>query len=341
MPKWRVFQKKCDGISFGYMFIAIDETGQFRDQTGKNIGIVTLVTITESEWLKFLAFANKTVPQGLNNSKGKTLTAFQRERVLKYIGSKPEIKYTAYLYDLSGGNDQWVEYHKSETIRKAEDKIKVMGNRLKPSYVKDLRLYLNQLGNYSVGDYAKFVMFTELFTEWQRFFQFDYVYTHIKNDSWHMHFIIDTQNQPNKFVKLVQATLKLTTSELNPNYGIYTPKEWIADHPFIEYHSKDGDTQRHDGQKFYEDFVIGNEQDNLQLFLPDIIGHTLLNSILRRKEKRWLMNLKRLKQNRSLTITNKFKNPDGYYHITGFDKSKDPKDVLPMVKEHYKLMRYL
>lgn len=323
------------------MLVAVDETGQFRDNTGKSVGIVTLVTVTENEWSKFLVFANGTIPQGLDNSKGKTLTDVERERVLKYIGSKPEIKYTAFLYDLSGGDDKWVEFHKNETIRKAEGKILIMGNQLKASYVKDLRLYLNQLRNYSIGDYAKFVMFTELFTEWQRFFQFDYVYTHTKNDSWRMHFIIDTQNQPNKFIRLVQATLKLTTSELNPNYGIYTPQEWIAGHPFIEYHSKDGDLQKHDGQKFYEDFVVGSEQDNLQLFLPDVIGYTILNSILKRKEKRWLMHLKRLKQNRSLTITNKFKDPDGYYHITGFDKSKDPKDILPMVKEHHRLMRNL
>ncbi len=323
------------------MIVAVDETGSFRDNTGKTVGIVTLVTVTDSEWVKFSTFMSENIPRSITKIKGSTLTIAQRERVLKYLGSKPEIKYTAFLYDLSSGNDQWVEYHKTETIKKAKGTIKAMGNQLKPSYVKDIRLYLNQLGNYSIGDYAKFVMFTELFIEWQKFFQFDYVHTHIKNDSWRMHFIIDTQNQPNKFIRLVQATLVLTTSDLNPNYGINTPQEWIDGHPFIDYHSKIGDIQRHDGRKFYEDFKIGNEQDNPQLFLPDVIGYTILNSILRRKEKRWLMNLKRLRQNRSWAITNKFKHPDGYYHITGFVKSKDPKNVLPMIKEHYRLMKHL
>ena len=323
------------------MIVAIDETGQFRDQTGEEIGIVTLATVTDKEWLKLSSFINQKIPDGFKGLKGKNLTDEQRHKVLKYIGSKPEIKYTAYLYDLSGGGDEWVKYHRNETIKRANEKIEQMGNLLQPSYVKDILLYLNQLHNYSIGDYAKFVMFTETITEWQRFFQFDYVHTHIKNDGWRMHFVIDTQNQPNKFIRLVQSTLILTTSDLNPNYGIYTPQEWIQGHPFIDYHSKDGDPQRQDGRKFFEDFKIGTEQDNPELFLPDAIGYTILNSILKRKQKQWLMHLKRLRQNRSWAIINKFKDPDGYYIITGFDRTKDRKDVMPMVKDHHRLMKLL
>ncbi len=319
------------------MIVAVDETGSFRDSTGKSFGIVTLVTVTDKEWSKFSDFMSSLFPDGFIGVKGKTLTTSQRKNVLKYIGSKPEIKYTAFLYDLSGGSDEWVDYHKKGTIEKAEARISEMGNKLHPKYLKDIRLYLNQLRSYSIGDYAKFVMFTELFTEWQRYFQFDYFYTHIANDSWRMHHIIDTQNKPNKFIRLVQATLKLTTSELNPNYGIYTPKEWGLDHPFIEYHSKDGDPQRHDASKFYEDFRIGDEKVDASLVLPDIIGHSIMFSILNRKEKAWLKCLKRLRQNRSFTITTKHK--QGYYHITGFDKSKDPRDVNPTIKEHWILMK--
>lgn len=222
-------------------------------------------------------------------------------------------------------------------MRKAKEKIEQMKNELQPSYIKDLKLYLNQLKKYAIGDYAKFVMFTELFIEWQRFFQFDYLYTHIKNDSWRMHHIIDTQNQPNKFVRLLQSTLKLTTSELNPNYGIDTPKEWGTNHPFIVYHSKDGNIERHDASKFYEDFRIGDEKVDAPLVLPDIIGYTILFSILNRKEKAWLKHLKRLWQNRSFAITTKYK--EGYYHITTFDKSRSPRDVNPAIKEYWATMK--
>ncbi len=319
------------------MIVAVDETGSFKDPTGKSFGIVTLVTVTDTEWNKFSAFMGKLFPDGFVGVKGRKLTKEQREKILKYIGSKPEIKYTAFLYDLTGGSDKWVDYHKKETIRKAEAKIATMKDQLQPSYVKDIHLYLNQLKNYSVGDYAKFVMFTELFIDWQRFFQFDYVHTNIKNDSWRMHHIIDAQNQPNKFLRLVRSTMILTTSELNPNYGIFTPKEWSKNHPFIVYHSKDGDVQRQDGRKFYEDFRIGDEKVDPPLVLPDIVGHTIMTSILKRKEKSWLKYLRRLKPNRSFTITTKHK--DSYYHITGFDKSKDPRDVNPIIKEHWIAMK--
>ena len=319
------------------LIVVADETGSFRDKTGKSFGIVTLVTITDREWIKFSTFMNGIFSGGFVGVKGRNLTKYQRERILKYIGSKPEIKYTAFLYDLNSGADNWVDHHKKETIRRADEKMKAMSRQLKPSYIKDLRLYLNQLNNYSIGDYAKFVMFTELFRGWQQHFQFDYVYTHVKNDSWRMHFIIDTQNQPSKFIRLVQATLKLTTNELNSDYGIFTPQEWGQKHPFITYHSKDGDINKHDANKFHEDFRIGDEKIDEPLVLPDIIGHTIMFSILNRRETMWLKYLKRLKQNRSFTITTK--HDKGYYHITGFDRSKDYLDVNPIIKEHWIMMK--
>lgn len=324
------------------MIVAVDETGDFRDVKGEKFGIVTLVTITDNEWNKFSSFMTSIFPNGFVGIKGRSLTKEQRNRILKYIGKKPEIKYTAFLYDLSSGSDDWVNYHKNETIRRAEASIETMKTQLRPSYVKDIRLYLNQLKKYSVGDYAKFIMYTELFIEWQKFFQFDYVYTHIKNDSWRMHHILDTQNQPNKFVRLIQATMILTVSDLNPNYGIYTPQEWLKDHPFIKYHSYEDDINKHAARKFYEDFKIGDEKNEPSLFLPDFIGYTIYNSILNRQTKGQLMGLRRLQQNRSLTMTNsKFRNPANYYIISGFDKAKDPKDVNPIVREHWRLMKML
>lgn len=53
-------------------------------------------------------------PNGFTGIKGRSLTKEQRKQILRYIGKKPEIKYTATLYDLSGGSDELVNYHKSE-----------------------------------------------------------------------------------------------------------------------------------------------------------------------------------------------------------------------------------
>jgi len=319
------------------MIIAVDETGDFRRSSDQKFGIVSLVTITDSEWIKFSNFIHKHFPNGFENLKGKTLSNIEREKVLKYIGSKQEIRYSAFVYDLSGGKDESVEYHKSETINRAKEKLKILEKDLNPSYINDTLLYLNQLRSYSIGDYAKFTAFTELFINWQKYFLFDYVFTNIKNDSWNLKIVVDTQNQPNKFLRLVKNTLKLTTNELNPNYRIYTPKEWPPNHPFLNNNSETGNIHRQDGNKFYKNFIIGKEEEYPELFLPDFVGHTIQNSILKRNEKKWLKNLKRVKPNRSLSIKNK--NSESYYKIIGFDRDKDSKDILLELKEHYNLMR--
>lgn len=315
------------------MYVAVDETGYFKDKTGTEIGLVTLVSITDSEWQSFQTFAQKVIPEGIENTKGKLLTDDQRTKLMKYIGKKQEIKYTSYLYDLSGGSDQWVNFHRAETIKRAEKNITAMGKKLKPTYVSDIRLLLRQLNNLSVSDYSKFVMFTEIIIGWQQYFQFDYVFTHTSRDSWIMNITVDMQNQPQKFIRLIQSMLILTTNERNPNYGIYTPKEWGSDHPFIKRHTVDNDMHRHNAREFYKDFKIGNEKENPILFLPDLIGYVIYTSILRQKQKKWLKLLKRIKPNRSLTITTKHKS--GFYHITGFDKSKNPRKVNPAIKSHW------
>ncbi len=319
------------------MYVVLDETGSFRDSTKKRFGIVTLVTITDAEWSSFQKFMDRLFPQGLMGVKGKTINDEVRKKVLNYINAHQEIKYTSFIYDLTSEDETWVERHCTETIKKAEEKIVEMGDQLQPSYVDDLRLYFDQLRNYSVGDYAKFVMFTEIFLEWQRFFQFDYVYTHVSRDEWRMHHIIDTQNQPNKFIRLVQATMILTTSELNHKYSIYTPEEWDAEHPYLVYHSENGDVHHHNAKKFFEDFIIGSEQEHLQLFLPDFIGYTIMSSITKRNEKKWLKNLYKLWPNRSLALSHGGKKD--YYRVTGFDKSRDRSSVNFAIKEHFQLMK--
>lgn len=278
-------------------------------------------------------------PQGVSDLKGKKLKEQDLDKLLDYISRKSGIKYTAFLYDLSGGDDEWVNFHRNETVRKAKLTIEKMRDQLFPSYVKDIELYLNQLKKYSVGDYAKYVMYTEILLQWQQFFAFDYIFLSVKKDTWNMHHVLDTQNQPKKFIRLIQATMKLTANHLNPNYRIITPAEWPINHPYFKKYRYKGDINLHDANKFFEDFKIDDEQNNPVLLLPDAIGYVIYKSILNQHDEKWLHRLHKMKQNRSWALINKFKDPDGYYHITGFNRVKNPRDVLPLVKSHYVAMK--
>jgi hypothetical protein len=73
------------------MIVAVDETGSFRSKMGQDFGVITIVTITDKEWEKFSSFLTKLFPTGITNIKGRLLTKEQREKVLKYIGAKPEV----------------------------------------------------------------------------------------------------------------------------------------------------------------------------------------------------------------------------------------------------------
>lgn len=319
------------------MIIAADETGSFRDSTKETLALVTLVTITDVEWIRFFRFMTALFPQGFKGIKGHNLNPDQRKKILRYIGRKPSIKYTCFLYDLRNDSDKWVTTHKEGQLQRIEESIKNMGDKLKPSYIADLKLHMNQVRRYSIADYSKFVLYTELLIAWQQFFLFDYIFIHTKNDSWRMHHIWDSQNEPNKFLRLVRNTMILTTNEQNPNYSIFTPKEWGKNHPFLIYHAAEGDINRQDGSKFYEDVIIGNEKSDERLFLPDFIGYIIYSSILNNEQRDWLVNLKQIWQNRSYTITSK--HPSGYYHITSFDKSRNPKDVNPLIRSHWQAMK--
>ncbi|MBI2310279.1 hypothetical protein HYU90_00415 [Candidatus Collierbacteria bacterium] len=318
------------------MVIAVDETGSFRAGKGLNYGLTVLVTVTDSTWGDFVKYADGLFPSGWKNVKGKTVGEKEREELIKFIGKRDEFKYVAHLYDLGFGEDSVVKEH--QAIQKA----KFLGQKARPSMQKELQMLHNQLGNLSVSDYSKFILIFELFVEWQRFFQFDYVYTHPSRDSWVLWHTVDTQNKPDKFKDLIKKMLILTTSNLNPNYGIFSPAEWKREHPFNERHCLDGDVTKQSGRIFFENFKIGNEQNDPCLILPDLIGHTIHKSISNRNEKRWLRLLKRLRNNRSLTMTNKRTGkPEQYYLVRGFDKNRDSGGVAEEIKEHYRSMRDL
>lgn len=318
------------------MIIAVDETGSFRAGKDLSYGLTVLVTVTDSTWSDFVKYANSLFPDGWEDIKGNTIGEKEREQLIKFISKRDEFKYVAHLYDLGFGEDLVVKEH--QNIQKA----KFLGHKVKPSMQRELQLLHNQLGNLSVSDYSKFILIFELFVEWQRFFQFDYVYTHPSRDSWILWHIVDTQNKPEKFKDLVKKMLILTTSNLNPSYGIYSPAEWKKNHPFNERHCVDGDVAKQSGRVFFENFEIGNEQSDPCLILPDLIGHTIHKSIANPKGKRWLKLLRRLKNNRSLTMTNKKTGkPEQYYLVRGFDKNRGSENVAEEIKEHYRLMRDL
>ena len=318
------------------MIIAVDETGSVKQGNSLEYGLVTLTTISDSEWIKFSNFMNNLYPNGWKYIKGTNITHNNRKKILKYIGKKQEIKYTTFLYDLTFGTDKWVKYHQSEEVKRFNKSINdIKRKKGHAKYISQLELLRNQLGNLSVSDYSKFIMIFELFIEWQKFFQFDYFYTHIKNDSWKMKYVVDTQNKPDKFKSLLKNVIQLTTNELNPDYKIYSPQEWIKDHPFNKIYGITNMINSFNGKLFYSDFTIGNELSDPQLLIPDLIGNTIHKSIEKRKRPMWLKILKRIKQNRSYTITNKVTgNNYQYYLIRGFNKKRDRKTVSKALKEH-------
>lgn len=323
------------------MIIAVDETGDFHEKGDIKYGLVTLVTITDSEWVKFSDFMNKLFPQGWGHIKGHNLGIEDRIKILRYIGKKQEIKYTTSLYDLTIGSNSWVENHQREEVKRMNNAIERARNANgHPSLIAELKLLRNKLGSLAVGDYAKFIMFFELYREWMKFFQFDFFYTYPKNDSWKMKHIVDTQNNPDKFKELLKNILMLTINELSPDYKVYSPEEWPSDHPFNKIYGIPDRPDGLDGRLFFSDFTIGDEHKDLPLFLPDVIGNTIHKSIKNRKNSFWLRLLKRLKSNRSLTLTNKESgSASRYYSVNGFNKSLNRKSVSPSIKEHYLLMK--
>ncbi len=317
------------------MFIVLDETGDFKDPKSKRFGLVTLVTITDSELRKFDSFMLSIFPKGYGEIKGRMLSESEREKVLKYISSKPEIKYTSLVYDISFGGDDSVKIHAEKSLTKLEAAIGGLKN-LSPKGKQQFELLRNQLRKYKIGDYAKFVIYTEVFIAWQQYFHFDYIYTHLKRDSWELHFILDSQNEPSKFQDLLKKMLGLTTNELNPNYSIYTPNEWDKSHPLVQRYSEKGDVNRINGKDFYQDLIVGDEKTYPSLFLPDVIGYTIYNSILNCHNVRGLKFLKRLRPNRSMTLTHGGKN--GYYTVGGFGGVILAPDMNEILREHYTLM---
>jgi len=320
------------------MIVGVDETGSFKISQTEQLGLVTLVTVTDSEWKNFQEFINKNFPTAFEKTKGSNISFSDRIKIIKYIGRHPEIKFTTIVYDLNYGQDTIVESHKINQIIKIQDWIINNLTTANPLLIKDLELLRNQIGNLSSTDYSKFFFITELFIEWQQFFLFDYVYTHIARDSWVMEHVVDMQVKPDKFKRMVNATMHLTTNNYNPNFSIKTPQEWNNVHPYLVKHSVNGNRELQDGNKFFEKFKIGTEQIDHILFIPDLIGNTIFNSILQCDDVQWLKILAHLQQNRSITMTKNGKK-NNYYLIRGFSGASSPIITSLIFQKHFEKMK--
>lgn len=323
------------------MYIAIDETGSFREGRDLEYGIVTLVTITDKEWQKLKAYIDSIFPEGWNAIKGNTIDDIRREKILKYIGTKNEIKYSSILFDLTFANDEWVENQRSGQVEKVTIAIEDLEqNGGHPNLIKEMKLLRSRLSRLSNADFSKFILIYELYREWLRFYQFDWIYIHPGNDSWDLHHIIDNQSKAGNFKTLLDQMLMLTTNHLNKDFKAYSPKELKDDHPFERKHATVfNEKSAIDGHKIFKNLKVSNEQDDPVLLLPDLIGHTIHKSIRHRYEPKWIKMLKRVKSNRSLTMNNKFREgKDNYYLVRGFDRSKTKYDINTIINDHYSLM---
>jgi hypothetical protein len=316
------------------MIIGIDETGAFSINKHKKFGLITLVSATDTEWNNFQLFLNSKLPHAFRNIKGSSITFANREMILKYIGKHPEIKYTTFLYDLTFGSDNQVQEHKTKQMLKIHEWNLDNLSIAHPKLIDELELLRRHIYNLSNDDYAKYFFITETLIEWKQYFLFDYMRTHFSRDNWKMKFVIDTQNKPEKFKGLIKKTMQLTTNSLSSKVRIYIPDEWSNNHPFLENYSALGNINLQDGRKFFEDFSIGNEQMNNILFLPDLIGNTVYNSILNSNDTKWLRILARIKQNRSMTMIRNGKK-DYYYLILGFAGNNMPIHTDISITKHF------
>lgn len=321
------------------MIIGVDEVGKFESVKPNDFGIVVLVSITDSELLKFNSFLNSVFPHGHDGVKGKNISDKDREKILKYIGKKQEIKYSALMFDSSLTNNQSLQVYRSGQLKKFLDYINQNIKTINPVLKDEMTLLHNQMKNLKRADFLKLLLVYLSYNDWIKFFQFDYLHTNAKNDSWHVKHRIDMQNAPDKFKNILSSFMFLTMNELNPDFSINCPKEWGRDHPFHQIHTYQKKDHLFDAKIFWEDFLVTNEEDEPVLFLPDLIGNTIYRSITRQKEKKWLKMLKRVKSNRSICI--KLKDKDCYYQINGIDKTKNKSNVSETLKSHYKLMKNL
>lgn len=317
------------------MHIGIDETGNFNKYPKNEIGVFTLVTITDKKYDEAVQRALSVYKRKGNFIKSKDIKPVERKKLLKYVSVNPEIKYTSLVVDLSYCTDATIKSHQEGQIEKLNKNLEIMSKdtNFMDSYVKDFTLLRNQIRKLSIPDYLKFYFTTELIAEWQQYFQFDYVYTPVDRDSWELQPVLDTQNKQEMFKRIVISMLSLAFNEQNPEYSVFTPKEWDKEHPMIRKYDVEGDRSRIDARKLFSNLTIGSEKEHPIILYADFIGNLLYKSLNNPNTDNCKL-VAKLRSNRSLTLTSKDRKFD-FYKVGGFDKTKSTTEINKNIKANW------
>ena len=322
------------------MIVALDETGDFIDAAGEKYGMVTLVSWTDKEFDSFKKEMSKLLGSEWHINKGQTISLDDRTKVIRYVGRRPEIRYTTLLYNIEPDNSFSIRKQQNEAVFKIRHRL--AGQLDAPAdIVEKIDLLSNQLEGLSVTDYVKFHLIIVLYHQWIAAFALDYSHTHLSRDGWRIKYTIDTQTKSARFLQMVQLFLKLNMHQANFTYSMVLPIEWGLDHPFLKNHVvKDLEDRI---KLSFDDMVIGREQDHPELFLPDLIGNTIFRSINRQDDTRWLRLLKKLKPNRSHAITVDKEATENYYYDIHKLGSKDEVSdaIIKIVEDHARKMMML
>lgn len=317
------------------MHIFVDESGQFVESPNSEWAILVVSTITDKMLVQFDQFYKSLFGNKWPEIKASQLDFPTRKKLLRFIGKYDEIRYAAFVYDYKSTSENAISLHKAGQIKKLEEAIEKTRPIAKhKSLIGDLELLRNQLRKMSASDYLKAIMIIECYRDWIQIFPFDYFYTNIKRDSWLLEHVFDMQSTPSKFVRIIYALLYLTTNSLaGVNFPLYLPEKWPKNHPFfLNYDTPEGT----DMKKLLINRRCGDDKQDIGLKIPDLISNTLLRSIQRQDDTRWLKILKKIKSNRSY-VHKKGGKPD-YYKIITFRGELSDLKPSNKIKVHSKKM---
>ena len=323
------------------MYTFSDESGRFEEGINSDIGIIVIVSLPDSALKKFIDFLISSFGERAYQLKGSSLIFSDREKIIKYIGNHPEIKFSAFLYDHKATSATAIEDHHVRQIKKANETIENLKPIARyPTLVPSIELARNQLRKLSTAEYLKIVMNTIAFQSWQKFFLFDFINVPLERDPWEFHHILDMQNQRMTFPSLVYFLLMGSSNRLVPEPPtINFPKEWGSAHPFMTFykgHEENNNTDDFlDMKKFYSDFKCGDDKKELGLKLPDIISNTLFRSITHPNDKAFLKLLKRLWPNRSV-IHKTDRKESRYYQVIIFPSEEVKPFASDIIQTHWR-----
>jgi hypothetical protein len=326
------------------MKILLDETGSFRDNSKDlEYGMVTAVIISDRDWEKLNKYLNGVFLNGWSDVKGTNITFEKRREVLKFIGRNNSIKYLTLINNLKLSNDTSVELFRKGQNKKIDQAIervhKVNGSQ---ELIEDLRILKSRFAKLSIGEYVKLMSFYEVYKKLIPFLEVDLYEIPTSSDGWEIEHIIDSQNQPGKFLTVLRNHMALTLNHLHDDYFVIALEE-MSGHPFRQkYSGKVDGIEGFDNKKFFKKIEISSEENRPELIIPDLIGNTIHKSIKNQNERKWLKALKLIKRNRSNALRNKRTGEfEDYYHITGFDPTVDMNDLNKFFTSHWIKMKNL